>query len=256
MIPKIFTRDRFRLLGRLVANGAAQAAATIATAYLAKETFDRMIGGAETLPPMLIAAMALGLILAAVSLGWLRMRELVDAELLAQNYIVELRMALFECMSALSSRALQKRSRGGIMLRFVGDLTAMRLWVGLGIARLTVAGITAGLALSALALTSMPLALATSATLALSLLAAFSLGERLRAAVRESRRRNANIAANINEKLLRCKSCRYSINRAASTSTSLNKTSGSGRRWFTAHECAAGCAACLTPRERSPLRRC
>jgi ABC-type multidrug transport system fused ATPase/permease subunit len=146
-------------------------------------------------------AMAAGLVLAAVVRGGLRMRELLDAELLAQDYVVEVRMALYEHLSALSARALQARSRGGVMLRFVGDLTALRQWVGLGVARSTVAGVTAVLALSALALISWPLALAASAALVVSLLAAFTLGERLRAAVRESRRRNARIAANVNDKI-------------------------------------------------------
>lgn len=200
-VPHILTRARLRPLARLVVNGVAQAAATIATAALVKEIFDRLVDGIEPATPTPMIATTAGLVLAAVTLGWLRMRELVDAELLAQDYVVEVRMALYERLSGLSARALQARSRGGVMLRFVGDLTALRLWVGLGVARSVVALVTAALALSALAFVSWPLALAASAVLIVSLLAAFTLGERLRAAVRESRRRNAHIAANVNEKI-------------------------------------------------------
>lgn len=200
-VPRILTRARLRPLARLVVNGIAQAAATIVTAALVKEIFDRLVDGIEPTAPTPMIAITAGLVLAAVSLGWLRMRELVDAELLAQDYVVQVRMALYERLSGLSARALQARSRGGVMLRFVGDLTALRLWVGLGVARSTVALVTAALALSALALISWPLALAASAVLIVSLSAAFTLGKRMRAAVRESRRRNAHIAANVNEKI-------------------------------------------------------
>lgn len=199
--PKILTRYRCGLLARLIANGAGQAAATLATAALVKEIFDRLIGGVAPVPTWLMAYLGGGLLIAAAALGWLRMREIIDAELLAQDYVAQVRMALFERLSVLPARVLQARSRGGVMLRFIGDLTALRLWVGLGVARSTVAVVTAGLALSALAFTSWPLALAASAVLGVSLLSAFALGERLREAVRESRRRNAHIAANVNDKI-------------------------------------------------------
>jgi hypothetical protein len=44
-----------------------------------------------------------------------------------------------------------KLSRGSIALRFVGDLTALRRWVSLGLARLLVGGVVIVLALVALA---------------------------------------------------------------------------------------------------------
>src|SRR5487761_2359591 len=51
----------------------------------------------------------------------------------------------------LRPRALQSRSRGGMALRFVGDLVSLRRWVSLGLARLTVAGVVTAATLLALA---------------------------------------------------------------------------------------------------------
>lgn len=202
-IPPIVSGRRKRLLGRLVVNGLAQAAAAIGTAMLIKLAFDRLISTGEPVPQPLIlmAWIALGLVLAAACIGWLRMRELTDAERMAQDYIFEVRMMLFERLSSLSPRTLQRRSRGGVMLRFVGDLNALRQWAALGLGRLIVAGVAGVAALSALAVVNWVLALAAGVVLISSALIAFSLGKRLHKAVKESRRRTVRIAANVNEQI-------------------------------------------------------
>ena len=66
----------------------------------------------------------------------------VDAEKLGQDYVFELRQQLFAHISRLSPRSLQRRSQGGTMLRFIGDMNALRQWISLGIARLAVAAVT------------------------------------------------------------------------------------------------------------------
>ncbi len=202
-IPPIVSGRRKRLLGRLVVNGLAQAAAAIGTAMLIKLAFDRLISTGEPVPQPLIlmAWIALGLVLAAACIGWLRMRELTDAERMAQDYIFEVRMMLFERLSSLSPRTMQRRSRGGVMLRFVGDLNALRQWAALGLGRLIVAGVAGVAALSALAVVNWVLALAAGVVLISSALIAFALGKRLHKAVKESRRRTVRIAANVNEQI-------------------------------------------------------
>ena len=76
--------------------------------------------------------MALG---ASALLGaWVQSKERVLAERLGQSDAFDVRMMLYDPLAARPSRALQGRSRGGVMLRLVGDLTALRPWVSLGLA--------------------------------------------------------------------------------------------------------------------------
>jgi ABC-type multidrug transport system fused ATPase/permease subunit len=95
--------------------------------------------------------------------GWLRSRERIDAERLGQSYVHVLRLTLFERLSSLAPRALEQRSQGGVMLRFVGDLNAVKQWVSLGLSRLIVAGTFVVGALAALAIVNLALAAAVGA---------------------------------------------------------------------------------------------
>ena len=200
-LPSILNRSRKQTFIRLGLNGLAQAVVTIATILLVRQAFDRLITPADALESDIMIQIGLGLGLAAVSIGWLRMSERVDAEKMGQSYIHQIRLLLFKRMSRLAPRALQNRSRGAVVLRFIGDLNALKRWVSLGLVRITVAGITTGCALTALALISWELALVVAGVLGLGALYAFRIGKDLRETVRESRKRRAYLAANVNEKV-------------------------------------------------------
>ena len=202
-IPRILQGRRRTLLARLVANGLGQAATAVGTAWLVKRVFDYMLTPplSKLSPDPGLIWEGLGLVIMAGVIAWLRMMERVDAERMGQNYASDVRMVLYDCLSSLAPRTLQKRSQGGVALRFVGDMTALRRWVSLGLARLAVAAVMTVAALSALAVINGPLALIVSITLGAGAAVAFSLGGRLRKAARESRRRLSHLAANVNEKV-------------------------------------------------------
>ncbi|MBC2745298.1 MAG: ABC transporter ATP-binding protein [Desulfosarcina sp.] len=186
---------------QLALNGLAQAATTIVTILLVRLAFDRLITTSEGVQRDIMLQVGLGLGLAAISIGWLRMVERVDAEKMGQSYIHQIRMLLFKHMSRLAPRALQSRSRGAIVLRFIGDLNALKRWVSLGMVRITVAGITTLCALTALAIINWKLAMVVSVVLGLGALYAVRLGKYIRETVKESRRRRSYLAANVNEKV-------------------------------------------------------
>jgi len=192
---------RLPLFFRLVANGLGQGAIVVSTVLLVRLAFDRFIrtSQADSFPLMLWVG--LGLVAAAACMSWLRMVERVDAEQLGQDYTHRLRIKLFDHLSALAPRALQRRSRGAIVLRFVGDLNALKKWVSLGLARVTVAGVTTAGALLALSIVNWVLALGVTAILVAGALYALGVGKQLREAVKESRRRRSYLAANVNEKV-------------------------------------------------------
>ncbi|MBK7541032.1 MAG: ABC transporter ATP-binding protein [Candidatus Competibacteraceae bacterium] len=200
-LPRILDGRRRGLWLRLVGNGLAQAVAAVATTLLIRHVFDRWLTAPRAALPLALAWIGAALVALALSRAWLRMRERTDAELLGQDYVYRVRLAIFDRLGTLAPRVLQRRRRGSLMLRFVGDLSALRQWVSLGLARLSVAGVTAGVALAALAYLNPTLAGAISLTLAGGVATALAVATPLRAAVRESRRRQALLAANVNEKI-------------------------------------------------------
>lgn len=196
-LPEVFGGRRRRLFAGLVAVGAGQALAAVATVLLVRTAFDRLPAGAAAA----VLWPALGLAATALAVAWLRYAERAGAERLGQDYVTDVRLVLFDRLSSLAPRALQRRSRGGVMLRFVGDLTALRQWVSLGLARLTVAGISACGALAALAAINPLLGGVVTTVLCIGMAAALGLGARMRRAAREARRLRTRLAANVSEKI-------------------------------------------------------
>ena len=110
-------------------------------------------------------------------------------------------MKLFDHLTELAPRALQKRSRGSIVLRFVGDLNALKRWVSFGLARITVAGINILGTLAAMFIVNWMLAFGVVSVLALGIIYTFRLGKQIQEAVNEGRRRRSFLATNVNEKV-------------------------------------------------------
>jgi len=200
-LPPLLGERRTGLMVRLVLNGLLQAGAAIGSALLVKQTFDRFIDPLQAATATGLAWVGMWFIVLALISAGLRMFERVDAEQLGQDYVHRLRLVLYAHLSSLPPRLLQQRSRGSIMLRFIGDLTALRQWVSLGLARLLVAGIAITGALLALAVISWQLALAVAMVLVPGMALSLILGKPLLQAVREARRRRSFLAGNLNEKV-------------------------------------------------------
>jgi ABC-type multidrug transport system fused ATPase/permease subunit len=198
VLPKLLTGDRRLALVALLVNGALQALAMAATALGVRAVFDGWILGLEYagLPAPALAAV---LIAAYLAIAALRMHERVVAERLGQSYVGTVRLALFDRLGRLPPRVIHARSRGGHLLRFVGDLSALRQWVSLGLARMLVAGVALVATLAVLAWISVPIATAVACVLVLVTAGILALGPGIRAAAREARRRRARLAGNVNE---------------------------------------------------------
>ena len=200
-IPSIFNKASTPIFIRLACNGFAQAFATIGTVLIIRMGFDKLIVNDGVADNIMILKIGAGLFLFAIMLGWLLTRERIDAEKIGQNYIHRIRMMLFRHMSRLGLRTLQQRSRGGVLLRFIGDLNALKRWISLGLVRLLVAGISTFCSLTALAFINWRLALAAGIVLGLGAVYCLSLGKPIRDTTRESRRRRVYLATNISEKI-------------------------------------------------------
>lgn len=200
-LPPVFAGMGRAYLLRLVANGLAQALCTIATAFLVQYAFDNLITSATKAYGRPLFFLGLGFAVSATCLAWLRMAERVDAERLGQDYIHRMRTRAYRHLTALVPRALQRRSRGALMLRFVTDLSALRRWVSLGLARLAVAGMTTVLTLGVLAVVNWVLALSVTIVLLLGTLAVALQGEALQRTVRDARRRRSRLAADLSDRI-------------------------------------------------------
>jgi len=205
-MPRVLAGRRRLVFGLLVTNGAAQAALAVATGWFVRLGFDALssgraapAGGPSPEPSLGVATLVVAVLLGAAA--WLRWRGHVDAERLGQSYVHALRKRLFRHIIRVGSSGLAGMSRGSVTLRFVGDLSAVRQWVSLGLARLTVSGTAAALAIVGLLVVEPVVAVAVAAALILAGSAAYWLGPRLKNAHFEARRRRGRLAAVLHDRV-------------------------------------------------------
>ena len=201
-LPAIFRGARRRLFAWLLANAAAQAGMLFLNAMIIRYAFDHFLTGGD-IQLNEVAVVAAVMVLVALETGWLQGRERILAEKLGQSYIHSMRMRLFRHVSRLDPRQLQKKRRGAVMLKFIGDLNALRRWVSLGLVRIVVSGAIIVSTLTILLLIDWMLSLAVAAIIAGGIVANVHIGKMLRDAARETRKRRSRLSANINEKLSR-----------------------------------------------------
>ena len=200
-LPPILSGRRRTLFAFLLANGAGQALVATATALLVQNGFDALV--TSTAPPENANAslFAAGMLATILATAWLRWRAMLDGERLGQSYVHAVRMRLFRHITAIGADGARQMSRGALVLRFVGDLTAIRNWVSLGLSRLTVSGLATLLALAALAAVEPVIATAVGIAVAAAAAITLTIGPRLRARTREARRHRGRIAALINDRI-------------------------------------------------------
>lgn len=202
-LPRILHRRRYGLLLRLGGNGIAQAAAAIGMAQLVRAAFVRMeqtgSGPSGFLTGLLPVFGAL-LLVTGISMT-LRVFERRDAARLGEDYVMQVRLRLFDALTGGPALTLERRGLGPTMLRFVTDLTAVRQWVAQGIARLLVASLAIVGAIVALALIDPIAAVALAVLVVAGFGAALGLGRGLERRVRDSRAQRARLASRIGDRL-------------------------------------------------------
>ena len=200
-LPALFSGSRRRDFSLLVANGALQAAGAVGTALLAQYGFDRLTAGGEAMQARHGFAVVGGLVAVALVNAWLRYREHLDGERVGQSYVHAVRIRLYRHLLRIGPAVASRMSRGAVTLRFVGDLTALRRWVSLGLARLLVGVVVIVLSLAALAVIAPMVALAVGAGVATAALLGLGLGTRLQASTRAVRQQRGRLAALLTDRL-------------------------------------------------------
>ncbi|MCV3271299.1 ATP-binding cassette domain-containing protein [Roseobacter sinensis] len=196
-LPRILGGGRGRSVALLVVLALGQAAATGLAAFATRDVFAAFRAPAAALPWLALCALAAtGLII-----GALRFYERLTAEKVGQHFAAALRMKLFKHMARVSARDLAARRNGALALRFVGDLTAVRAWVSLGLARLISALIVLPIATGVLFYMNPEIGLAVAVPVAAGLVLSALLGPRLGPAHRRLRSRRARLAADMSERI-------------------------------------------------------
>lgn len=186
------------MLALLVALGLGQAVAATGGALCVRALFDALSSPSGLQPS---SPWILGLLVSALAVSGLEAWQRASAEMLALDYTSEIRLALFDHLADVPADRLARRSQGGLLLPFVGDLSALRLWASQGLARLLVGGVmTAGL-MAALVVSSPAIALVCGLVLAAGATGTLFLGPPLERAVRQVRRRRAGLTSLIASRL-------------------------------------------------------
>jgi ATP-binding cassette subfamily B protein len=192
-------------IARVVALGLAQAATLVAflllTIYVVN-AFTPETVGAEAVAERNRALTALGLLVVVALLhGWLRAAEFSVAEKVGYEVIRRLRMTMYAHLQGMTPREFQHRARGGMLLRFIGDLSMLRTWLSRGL----LGGLTASIVLVAMLATLIVLnhwvGLSIIAVLGAGAAVSLSIGRRMRRATRVMRRRRSLLIGNIDEQM-------------------------------------------------------
>ncbi len=191
-LPRILGEGRIRDVALVAFLGVGQAVAMGVAALSTRAVFAALHGDT----PLVVTAFVL-LGLAGCAVAGIDVLIRIRAESLGQSYARSLRTALYRQIAGLSAGDLAERRLGGLSLRFVGDLSAARGWVGLGLTRLASATVVLPGAVLSLWLLHPKLAVAGGLPVALSLGVTLGLAVGLGGMHKSLRSRRARIAVSM-----------------------------------------------------------
>lgn len=190
----VFASPRRSLLASLIVASFAQAGLAAVAAYCVQLVFDSLLASGANRPlneAAWIGALFIASLLVAAGLETFRAWA---SEKLGLGYVAEVREALFGRIMNASPATLSQRGEGRLLLPFVGDLTAIKKWVGDGLPRLVSALATSILLLWVLATRNQTLALAAGGVLLAAAVAVVWLSSPLSRAIAAMRAKRGAVA--------------------------------------------------------------
>lgn len=192
----IAAKRRRPLLGALVGASLCQAALAAVAAFCVQIVFDSLLAPnptplAATATATFVAVVFVSSALCAASLEVYRTWA---GEKLGLGYVAEVRAELFERIMHASAARLSQKQQGGLLLPFVGDLTAIKRWVGDGLVRLISASVMLAFLLAVMAWRSPMLGSVAGLIVLAAAGAIIWLSGPLNAAIRETRAKRGAVA--------------------------------------------------------------
>ncbi|MBK1670262.1 hypothetical protein CKO28_19735 [Rhodovibrio sodomensis] len=196
VMPPILVDGRRRTFARLVLWGLIQGAGAVATVILIKAVFDALaIGKPATIVEFLAGLAVIAVVTFCVSLLWR-----ADAERLGHSYVASCRLRMYDLLRQ-RAESMPPRRRGLMMARFVSDLSAARLWVSRGLARLVTGSIATLGALVGAIVIEPRLALVAAVPFLLAGVLVLAIRGHLLVRIAEMRRRRGRVSAHVGEML-------------------------------------------------------
>ncbi len=195
-VPKVLDEGRAGDAALVAATGIGQAAGAGLAAFATRDLFSALHGGMPLAWQTLATLLAGGIMVAA-----LRIVQRTVAERLGQNFAISLRRRLYRHLAGMSSSAVAGRRTGALSLRFVGDMSAARGWVSLGLTRLVSACFVLPGAAIALYLLNPVLAAAAAVPIGLTLIVMAGFATVLEPLHQRLRGERANIAISMMERV-------------------------------------------------------
>ena len=174
--------------GGLLALALAQSLIVIVPAWMVQQLFDKFAGRLHhhySLPTAVLVSIFVATALIAMLIEVVKRRVAAEMEM---RHAANIRTKLFSHIIS-SPHEASRRSKGGLLLPFVGDLTAVRHWVGEGLASGASALVLIPVLLGVIATRNLVLSASLFAVLVGSFVSSMFLLRPLDAAVRDVRQR-------------------------------------------------------------------
>lgn len=195
-LPRIFGEGRKTSIMLVALLALGQAGAAGIAAFATRDVFTAFRANETHLPLLALALIVMG----GLAIAGLRVGERLIAERVGQDYAASLRLKLFRHLSRMSARSVSERRKGALAMRFVGDLSAVRGWVSLGVARLISAAVLLPVTGGVLYMLNPGLAAAAAIPILFGLSVMAVIGPSLGPAHRRLRARRARLAADMSER--------------------------------------------------------
>jgi len=198
-------RIRRRDFAIVITIGIGEVAALIAFVFLLRAVVNALAPGVVGAAAATVwsTALAQSALLCAVALayGGLRAAEFNFSERIGYRIVRDLRMRMYRHLQGMTQRQFQGRARGGLLLRFLGDLSMTRLWISRGILGGILALIILVGTLTVLLFFNVWMSLSIIGVLCLGAAASLAAGRKMRRATRTMRRRRSLVMSNIDEQM-------------------------------------------------------
>jgi ABC-type multidrug transport system fused ATPase/permease subunit len=200
----LYRLPRWRVL-QVIVLGLLEATALIAFVLVMISLVDYLGNGvlvpgntAATQPILARGAILVGIVL---FLGLMRAWQFSVSEKIGYDVVRTLRMQLYGHMQGMAPRQIQHRSRGGLLLRFVGDLSMLRMWISRGLMGSIVASIVLVALVGLFAWLSVWIVVAYLAVTLIGAAMSLAHGKPLQRVTRTMRRRRSLLTSNIDEQI-------------------------------------------------------
>ncbi len=193
-MPPIFDKGRRRGLVLIAALALLQGVAAGGAAFATRILFGGLHQGAPISLPALAMIAGAGIVIAGARISFA-----VIGDRLGQAYAFDIRKALFTHATGLAASDVEARRAGYISLRFVGDMTAFKSWLGLGLPHLIAGLIQLPILILVIGLLDPGFGMMGLIVFAIALLLILWLGRNIAGMHKSLRSRRAAIAADMSD---------------------------------------------------------